>query len=188
MSSKATDLRPRPRGRPLSTAVERAVFDEVLSQIATSPPEVITRRAIATGSGVSRQTLYNRWATTADIVLDALLDRAARTIGVRDEPDLGKYLAELAAAVNGWARPGLRAIAAFAQSDRSFAQRFRTEFLEIRHGALIAHVEATTDDPARAARIAELIAGSMWYRLLIIDTELDREWIDEMISLTVATT
>ena len=137
---------------------------------------------------MSRQTLYNRWPTTADILLDALLDRAAHTIGVGDVPDLRTYLTELADAVNGWARPGLRAIAAFVQSDPVLARRFRTEFLAARHGALTAAVGAAANDPARAAHHAELIAGSMWFRILVIDAEIDRRWIDEMIALVATGT
>lgn len=161
------------------------MFDEALRLAASSSPGAITRRAIAEGAGVSRQTLYNRWASTADILLDALLDRAANTIGVGGVPDLGSYLRALAGAVNGWARPGLRAVATLAQSDPDVARRFRGEFLDVRHGALTAQVEATVPDPSRAAQVAELIAGSMWYRILIVDVELDRAWVEEMTALAV---
>ncbi|MEM9041964.1 MAG: TetR-like C-terminal domain-containing protein [Actinomycetota bacterium] len=159
------------------------MFDEILRQVHTQPPTGITRTTVADGAGVSRQTLYNRWSTVADIVLDALLDRAERTIGVT-ETSLTSYLTDLAAAAGGWARPGLRAVATFAQSDPVFAGRFRTDFLPTRHGALRRAVGAEVPDANVADRVSELIAASMWYRILVIDAALDQEWINAMTSLT----
>ena len=132
-------------------------------------------------SASSRRTFAN--PTIADITLDALLDRAARTIGVERGSGLRSYLEELSDAVDGWARPGLRSIATFAQSDARFAERFRTEFLGERHGALTAQLESELGDRARADQLAELIAGSMWYRILVVDRPLDAAWIAEMAAL-----
>ena len=132
---------------------------------------------------MSRQTLYNRWPTTADILLEAPLTRASRTIGIGERTDLRSYLAELAAAVDGWARPALRALAVFSQSDPKFAGRFHDEFLAVRHGALTAAVRASSPDPARSDLDAELIAASLWYRVLIVDADLDDRWVDDMTGL-----
>ncbi len=184
--------RPR-RGRPPSADVERAVFAEAMRLVDRTDPGTLTRRAIADGAGVSRQTLYNRWPTTADIVLDALLDRAAGSIGGRrpdDEPDPGlrAYLAELAAAIDGWARPGLRTIAAFAQLDDDFAARFRRRFLTKRHGALAAAIAGAAPglEPERIASTAELVAGSLWFRVLVADEPLDDRWVERMVELVDA--
>ena len=163
------------------------MFDEILRQVQTQPPTGITRTTVADGAGVSRQTLYNRWPTVADIVLDALLERAERTIGIA-ETSLTSYLTDLAAAAGGWARPGLRAVATSAQSDAVFAGRFRTDFLPARHGALRRAVGAEVPDGDVADRVSELIAGSMWYRILVIDAALDQEWIDAMTSLAADAT
>lgn len=184
--SKNKDRPARRRGRPLSATVEQSVFDETLRLIATTTPDALTRRAIADGAGVSRQTLYNRWPTTADILLDALLERAAHTIGIDMRSDLRSYLGDLAAAVDGWARPALRAVAAFAQSNPTFARRFNDEFLAARHGALTAAVRASSHDPGRSDLEAELIAASIWYRVLIVDAELDARWVEDMIGLVGA--
>ena len=95
------------------------------------------------------------------------------------------YLEELAGAIDGWARPGLRAIAAFAQLDRDFADRFRHRFLAARHGALIEAIAASTPDwrPERIALTAELVAGSLWFRVLVADEPLDDPWVEQMAAL-----
>lgn len=138
---------------------------------------------------MSRQTLYNRWETVADIVLDALTHRAGREIVGLDEDtqqrSLRVYLDEFATAVNGWARPALRAVAALAQHDDRFAMRFREDFIRVRHNRLL---DAVTDagltiEPVTAA---EGIAGSMWFRLLITDQQLDAAWMNSMCDLVGA--
>lgn len=185
---KAVREPPLRRGRPLSNVVERSVFAEALRLVALDDPSKITRRQIAEGAGVSRQTLYNRWPTTGDIVLDALVDRAADSIGVDSGGGLRNYLSELASAVDGWARPGLRAIATFAQLDDDFAARFRSRFLGVRHTALTAAIAAAvTDAPEHDVDvdlIAELIAGSLWYRVLLVDRPLGEHWVRQMATLT----
>ncbi|MEM9607175.1 MAG: TetR-like C-terminal domain-containing protein [Actinomycetota bacterium] len=171
-------------GRPLSAEVERAVFAETMRLVDEGDASEITRRSIAAGAGVSRQTLYNRWATTADIVLDALIDRAAASVGVAASDDLRSYLVELAAAVEGWARPGLRAVVGLAQLDDDFAERFRARFLDTRHAALTRAVaESGALDDLAAAQVAELIAGSLWFRVLVSDRPLDDEWVERMAQL-----
>ncbi|MEM9565341.1 MAG: TetR/AcrR family transcriptional regulator C-terminal ligand-binding domain-containing protein [Actinomycetota bacterium] len=183
---------PRPRrGRPPSTEVERAVFAEAIRLVGRNDPASLTRLAIAEGAGVSRQTLYNRWPTTADIVLDALLDRAAGSIGDRRPAGetgldgLRAYLVELAGAVDGWARPGLRAVAAFAQLDDDFARRFRRRFLATRHRALTEAIAEAAPrlEPAPVTQAAELVAGSLWFRILVADEPLDDRWVGQMVAL-----
>ncbi|MEM8905111.1 MAG: TetR/AcrR family transcriptional regulator C-terminal ligand-binding domain-containing protein [Actinomycetota bacterium] len=162
--------------------MDEAVFAEALRLVAEGDPSSVTRRAIAEGAGVSRQTLYNRWPTTADIVLDALLDRAASSVGVHSSAGLRGYLVELAAAVEGWARPGLRALAGFAQLDHEFAERFRGRFVAVRHGALEAAIRGQMPETPEVEWLAELVAGSLWFRVLVADLPLDDAWVGGLVA------
>ncbi|MEO1059064.1 MAG: TetR-like C-terminal domain-containing protein [Actinomycetota bacterium] len=186
----STNPHERTRGRPHSVDVEHAVYAETLRLVAMGTAPALTRRAIADGAGVSRQTLYNRWLTVGDIVLDALMAQAERTIGVNPN-DLGLrgYLTDLAESVNGWARPGLRYIVAAALLDTDFAARLRSRFLNERHGRLQA---AVADERPLASEqvgaVAEVIAATMWYRIVIVDERLDEQWIDAMCALADTTT
>ncbi|MEM9516344.1 MAG: TetR-like C-terminal domain-containing protein [Actinomycetota bacterium] len=186
----STNTAARTRGRPLSIGVEHAVYAETLRLVAVGGAPKLTRRAIADGAGVSRQTLYNRWLTVGDIVLDALMAHADRSIGGNpNEHRLRGYLSDLAESVNGWARPGLRYIVAAALHDTDFALRLRSRFLGERHGRLqsaIAHDRSLTSE--QVAAVAELIAATMWYRIVIVDERLDEQWIDAMCALVGTTT
>ena len=179
------------KGRPLSTEVADAVFKAALDLIEESGLEQITRLQIANRAQVSRQTLYNRWASVGDIVLDALVARGEREIGGKDQGEvklepraaLREYVSGLAEALQGWAAPGLKAVAALAQQDAKFGQRFRHDFIARRHGRLLQAVTEACDKPAQnPLLIAEFIAASMWYRLLISGQALDQGWVDAMLA------
>ncbi|MEM8618910.1 MAG: TetR-like C-terminal domain-containing protein [Actinomycetota bacterium] len=172
-------------GRPLSVVVEHAVYTETLRLLADESGTALHRQSIADGAQVSRQTLYNRWPTVGDIVLDALSDRAARSID--SSGTLRAYLVDLAAAIDGWARPGLRWVLAAAQHDTNFAERFRSTFLGMRHTAMHTAVTSELSDREAARRTADLIAASLWYNVAIVDRPLDAAWIDEMCGLVEAT-
>ncbi|MGR8921761.1 MAG: TetR/AcrR family transcriptional regulator [Gammaproteobacteria bacterium] len=182
------------RGRPLSAEVAEATYGAALELVAERGLGGTSRREIAVRAGVSRQTLYNRWESVGDIVLEALLVRGEREIGGRDPADsrvprerLRDYVADLAAALDGWAGPGVRAVAALAQQDGAFAERFRTRFLEPRHRRLLDVVAAACADTGQdPALVAELIAGSMWYRLVVSGEPLDARWVDAMTALVPA--
>jgi AcrR family transcriptional regulator len=174
------------RGRPLSDDVTASVFAAALGTAEACDIRSVSRSQIAVAAGVSRQTLYNRWDSVGDILLDAILDRAQREITLHEPAStstLETYLHDLAAAVNGWAKPALRCIAGLAQTDQRFAERFRSVLIDSRHERLTHAVEASFDGQAVDADcIAEMIAGSMWYRLLITQQSLDNKWITGIIA------
>jgi AcrR family transcriptional regulator len=168
-------------GRPKSEEVSDAVYRAVLSAVNDDATlRQITRAEIAAVAGVSRQTLYNRWDSVADMLLDALLDRAGREVGNRcSEPDpLVRYLTDLAEAVNGWARNGLRVVAAIAQTDPVFAARFREVLIQPRHSRLIETIRSATISKTWNPTVAaDFVAASMWHRLLISHEPLDEAWL-----------
>ena len=66
---------PRP-GRPREAATEQAIVDAALSLLDESCYSEITIEKIASRAGVGKPTIYRRWKTKADIVLDAYAQRA----------------------------------------------------------------------------------------------------------------
>ncbi|MEM7337709.1 MAG: GNAT family N-acetyltransferase [Actinomycetota bacterium] len=192
----STNSAPQSRtGRPLDPDIDEAVFAEVLRLVAEDGIGAISRQRVAAGASVSRQTLYNRWPTVGDMVLDALLQGAQRSIGAPHSPDspnpgdLRAYLQAFAAAITEWAGPALRAVVTLAQSDPAFAARFRANFLAQRHDALDDAVWAFMGrhvDADIVAVTAELIAGSMWYRVVIADGPLDERWVAQMVDVAAA--
>ena len=174
----------------MSEDVTSAVHSAVLDLVAQHGLGEVSRTAVASRAGVSRQTLYNRWESVGDMLLSALLTRAEGEIGssVGGEPDPSEstrgYLRDFASAVNTWASSGLRGVVAHALRDPAFERRFREEFLAPRHGRLVAAVESAAGlAGVDGHQVAELIAGSMWYRLLVTGQPLDEDWVDAMTTL-----
>jgi AcrR family transcriptional regulator len=177
-------------GRPRSEVVSDAVYRAVLSAVGSEGAlQQLTRGDIATAAGVSRQTLYNRWDSVADMLLEALVNRATTEVGNRcDATDpLVRYLTDLAEAVNGWARNGLRVVAALAQTDPVFAVRFREILIQPRHARLTETIRGVDINQSWSAlAAADFVAASMWHRLLITHQPLDTAWV-RMVSVVLRT-
>ena len=132
------------------------------------------------------------WISNAWIAADpghpfmrSILGQLPETIPDANSPKwLGpQYVTGLADALNRWAAPSLTAVAALAQQDAAFAMRFRERFLERRHQRLVSVVAAACSPEQDAIQIAELIAASMWYRLMLSGQALDAAWVDSMVAL-----
>jgi len=171
------------------------VYRAALDLVAESDLSRSSRSEITTRAKVSRQTLYNRWESVGDIVPEALRARGAREIGTTDTvrpttsgERLHDYVDGLAAALNRWAAPGLKATPAPAQQDPAVAALVRTEFIEPRQRWLVEVVEYACEkaqhDPEA---VAALIAASIWYRLLVSGRLLNAAWVKAMVSLVQKT-
>jgi AcrR family transcriptional regulator len=87
----------RPGGR--SARVRTAVHAAALRHLVERGYEGLAIEAVATTAGVHKTTVYRRWPTKADLVLDALLERQAAVLPIPDTGSLEGDLEALAAAV-----------------------------------------------------------------------------------------
>lgn len=79
------------RGRPRSEAADLAISRATLHLLATEGLESTTMAAIARSAGVSTATLYRRYASRSDVVVDAL-SRGSESLAV---PDTGSLSSDL---------------------------------------------------------------------------------------------
>jgi AcrR family transcriptional regulator len=73
---------PRPRGRPRRPETEDAILDAALRLLAEQGYGRLSFEGVAAAAGVSKPTLYRRWAGKADLAMAAL----ARGIDVEEQP------------------------------------------------------------------------------------------------------
>lgn len=96
MTEPAT--RPRPGGR--SARVRRAVLDATLHLLHDHGMDGLTVAAVSTGAGVHESSIYRRWGTRENLMIDALLEEAEELLPVPDtgsvREDLIAYLTVLA--------------------------------------------------------------------------------------------
>jgi AcrR family transcriptional regulator len=61
-----------PRGRPRQASAGRAIVDATLELLAERGFQAATIEAIAERAGVGRNTIYRRWASKEELIVDAL--------------------------------------------------------------------------------------------------------------------
>ena len=137
----------------------------------------LTVEGIATRAGVGKQTIYRWWPSKADVLLEALAEKADLEVTVEDHGsfrrDLNAFLTDSGSLLH---QPGvaavLRVLMAEAQLDPEFEQRFQAGFIARRRAALSVIMRRATrrgDHPAAAGTdtLIDLVFGLIWYRLLV---------------------
>jgi AcrR family transcriptional regulator len=90
-----TSSAPRGRGRPRSEEAHRAILAAVVELMAEHGLGGLTIEAVAARAGVGKTTIYRRWETKNDLVLDAM--EQLRPPG--PPPDTGSLIGDLSSLV-----------------------------------------------------------------------------------------
>jgi AcrR family transcriptional regulator len=168
------DEQPPRRGRPRSEAARAAVLAAAVDELLERGYAAVTVEGIAARARVGKQTIYRWWPGKAEVVLEAMLERAARLIRVPDkgslEADLNAFLA--ATFRERGYRPVLIGLMAEALLDPAFAEQFREEFLFGRRAALRTIFEQARARGELAADLdvellIDVVFGVLWYRVLV---------------------
>lgn len=164
-------------GRPLNTQAGLALKAAALRLVRENGYERVSIAAIAQEAGVARQTLYNRWDTKADLVLDAVFEET-QSYAAEPRLDDARHCRDLLEeflvnvfkhlAVNG---DVLRALIGAAQQDVTFQETFYSKFVAPREqmitNLLLRAQERGELSPNRNTElVSSLIHGAFWYRLL----------------------
>ncbi len=73
MPRRAADGPPRTPGRPRSEQAERAILTATLDLLAEHGVTGLTMEAVAARAGVAKTTVYRRWSTKEELVVDTLV-------------------------------------------------------------------------------------------------------------------
>ena len=188
----ATTKTRRPGGR--SARVRAAAIEATLAELADKGYSALSLEGVALRAGVHKTTLYRRWGTREELVLDAMLARAGEHISVPDTGSLRQDLLELArtAAANA-ASPEVaamaRAVVAESPRDGRLAtanRRFwseRLEFDQVIVERAIARGEATAGTDPR--RTIEAVLGPIHLRLLLTGEPIDRSFLEGIVDVVV---
>lgn len=135
----------------------------------------VSMAMIADTADVGRQTVYRRWRSKADLILDAFIERGLLVEGTVAEGPVSEMLATLLSQIFSdleKGRRGFSSLIAAAQSDEAFKVNFN-ERLSIpsdemvvailRKGVDRGELPSETDLDMKA----ELIHGAIWYRYLL---------------------
>jgi AcrR family transcriptional regulator len=72
MASRSTVAEPRVGGRPRNPALDRAILEATLQLLGEEGYERTSIEQVAQRAGVGKPTIYRRWASKQELVIDAL--------------------------------------------------------------------------------------------------------------------
>jgi AcrR family transcriptional regulator len=167
----------RTPGRPRCGITHGAILDAAVELMATTDYADISIERIAAKAKVGKQSIYRWWSSRAELMLEALSERALRQASA-PEPS-GDALADLAEflqrVIDTLGHPivgkGFAALVAEAQLDAEFRRRFHDSYLVSRRQILRSILErGVADGQLRPDLDIELmidmIHGALWYRLM----------------------
>jgi AcrR family transcriptional regulator len=176
-------------GRPLEERPRRAAIEATLELIAERGIRGLTTNAVAERAGISKATMYRRWRTKEDLVVDAV----AALVSEIPVPDTGSLREDARALLRDAVRlyadsrparlfPDL--VAEMARNPR-VADAVRSGFLAQRRDALR---EVLDRGRARGELRADvdvelcldLFGGVIYYRFLVTGGPLDERLADEL--------
>lgn len=176
----------KPRQRR-GAAVEAAVLEATLGEIASQGSAAISIDQVAARAGVNKTTIYRRWPTPQELVLAAVSSVADNEVPIPDSGDLRTDLRRLCLDVGRTiSSPMGRALLAAARSSDPVFADVRDQFWSIRMASAAAvltrAVERGEIDPVdEPARQLELLVGPIHFRV----TELGRELSEGHVDLLV---
>jgi AcrR family transcriptional regulator len=180
-------------GRKRSEDSRQAILAAATDLIVEVGYGALSIEKIAQRSGTGKQTIYRWWPGKADIVMDALADKADLLVPPIDEGSLAADLRIILRFSFALARIPqvsdlLRALMAEAQLDAGFAERFRARFLLRRRQALSVILERAAErgelpPGISVSTIIDVVFGTLWYRLLAVPAALDDTLTEELVTL-----
>jgi AcrR family transcriptional regulator len=183
-----------PRRRGPSKRVREAALAATLAELAEGGYAALSLERIALRAGIAKTTLYRRWGTREELVLEAMLERAAEHISVPDTGSLRKDLLELVstAAANA-SSPEVaamaRAVVAGSPYDSKLAaanRRFWDERLAL-DGVIVERAIARGEVPAGTdpRQVIEAVLGPLHLRLLLTGEPVDRAFLERVVDIVV---
>ena len=182
----------RPGGR--SARIRAAALAATLAELADRGYTALSLEGVAQRAGVHKTTLYRRWGSREELVLEAMLERAGAHIAVPDTGSLREDLSELArtAAANA-ASPEVaamaRAVAAGAPHDSRLAtanHRFWAARLALDGGIIDRAITRGDVPPETNPRtVIEAVLGPIHLRLLLTGEPVDHAFLDGIVELVI---
>lgn len=180
---------PKRMGRPRDAGADQAILTAVADLLTEVGFNGLTIDAVAQRAGVGRATIYRRWDTKEQLVLDALTPDRLLT----PDPDTGSLRGDLLAYYLPLTEPDAQqgairlmpALAAEAAIDAHLAERLRS-FVAERRSPVARIIERGIDRGEVAADLdvelaIDLLSGSIMYRLYFTGLRVDPPLVEDMV-------
>ena len=176
-------------GRPRSKATDRAVLRAALKLLADHGYDGLTMEGVAARAGVAKTTVYRRWPSRIDLVLELARDIAAPVkVGASGDlrTDLVAVVREIVTVLHDpVARHVIPRVLAEAREREELASGLR-QFWKERRRLLLTLLEAGVESGELRPDLdlelaADAIYGPVYYRYLVTGAPLSAELAEEIV-------
>lgn len=188
-------------GRPRDAGIDERVLAAARDLLSKRGLHGFTLDAVADGAGVSRSAIYRRWASTDELILDAIDDALGQLTGPNPAIPAGRFWNEvrdgLETAVKGLANPvehgAIQIWLTRLTHQPSLHLRYWQRRIQPRREQAIESLhQAATHGEIRDADDADLLidmlAGLLVYRYFLTppdvrNAESDQAWLDRLVAV-----
>jgi AcrR family transcriptional regulator len=167
-------------GRPRDPTRDEAILDATLELLGEVGYEQVTVRAIAQRAGVGLATLYRRWPTKEELVVDAIAcmpefpDMPGFDPGSDPVEGVVELVSGLLEVLQGPRRELIPTLIGQLPRNPVLADTMRDRVVLPRLAAVTEFLAAVPGvDPDRVRRAAELIPASLYFQVLVLGRRLD---------------
>ncbi|MFC5702374.1 TetR/AcrR family transcriptional regulator [Cohnella faecalis] len=183
------------RGRPRNVETQKSILSASYDLLLENGFGSVTVEKIAERAGVSKATIYKWWPNKAAVVMDGFLSAAAARLPVPDTGsvfnDILIHAANLARFLTSREGKIIKELIGEGQFDSGLAEAYRTRYFHPRRleaGQLIergiqrGELKANLDIELSI----DLIYGPIFYRLLVLDDNLDDAYVENLVKYSFA--
>jgi AcrR family transcriptional regulator len=179
-----------PRGRPRDASRDEALRAAALTVLADVGYRALTMDAVAATAKAGKATIYRRWDSKLDLVIDSCNQLVSRSIPAPNTGtlagDLREFLLAFARFLSGPAGKAAQALVGELPHEPELADAFRKSFLRSQRDVLRAVLERANSrrelaDGAPQAMAVELAGAALTYRLMLTGDPLDAAFVDRLV-------
>lgn len=175
---------PERPGRPRDAEIDASLLAAAVHQLAIHGYEGLSLARVAAAAGTTRQALYRRHASKADLVTAAIASLRRPEERLPTDDPKADLIAELEAFRRGVSRPdGTSMIGTMLQggADPELVSLFRTRLVEPRRAALRtiferAHDAGAVGAPAQDLELVITMLTGSWYAYALAGVEPPDDW------------
>lgn len=192
MTAARDGVEPRtlPRGRPRDASRDEALRAAALTVLAEVGYRALTMDAVAATARAGKATIYRRWDSKLDLVIDSCNQLVSRSIPAPNTGslagDLREFLLAFATFLSGPAGKAAQALVGELPHEPELANAFRKSFLRSQRDVLMGVLERAAArgelmEDAPHAMAVELAGAALTYRLMLTGDPLDAVFVDRLV-------
>jgi AcrR family transcriptional regulator len=177
-------------GRPRDASIDDAALRAAREQLAASGYDAMSVVAVADAAGTTRQAIYRRWPSKADLATAAIASLSTADARVATDDPYADLVAELSAFRDGVARPnGIGMVGAMLQdaTDPELVALYRERIVAPRRARLRQILDRAVDAGLAAAdadvEYAVAACTGLYYGLHLAGSRISRDWPERTAAL-----